>query len=243
MSALRPKNSFALLFMGSCLVSSLASAQTILIVPLERTDSSSMKESNSSYTCPSDKVLTGRMHTGDENGQTTYQCASLEAIDADTLAPISGTIRIEAQNWSGNIKESSGTWYNAPAGMVLIGRAHDGDENGNTRYRPARITLNGRAIEIIDSKTSGDIKESSGTWFKTETRQVMTGRMHKGDENKYTQYKSGTMRVTGSASSAPQAEGSGSTQTAPDAKAPAPQKTQTTPPGKTATPGSAPAPH
>jgi hypothetical protein len=228
------KNTLALSLTGACLVSSVAFAETVIIVPLERVNSSSMKESNSSYTCPSDKVLSGRMHTGDENGQTTYQCASLEAINADTLAPVSGTIQIEPQGWSGNIKESSGTWYDAPAGMVLVGRAHDGDENGNTRYRPARVKLNGRAIEVTDSKTSGEIKESSGTWYTTEAQHVMTGRMHKGDENKNTQYKSGLMRVTGTTSSAPQAEGSGpgSTQQASpkagsagaDSKAPAPQK-------------------
>ncbi|PTL81065.1 hypothetical protein [Vitiosangium sp. GDMCC 1.1324] len=135
-----------------------------------------------------------------------------------------------------------------------IGRAHDGDENGNTRYRPARVTLNGRAIEVIDSKTSNTIKESSGIWYTTETRHVMTGRMHKGDENGNTQYKSGLMRATGSTSSAPQAEGSGpgsTQQTAPKAesagaesKAPTPQKApETTSPGKTPAPSSASSPH
>lgn len=41
----------------------------ILIIPDKRSVSTSMKESNSSFLCPSNCVITGRWHKGDENGK------------------------------------------------------------------------------------------------------------------------------------------------------------------------------
>ena len=52
-----------------------------------------MKESNSSFLCPTNCVITGRRHTGDENGQTTYEYSTLKAVDKDGN-PVSGVIAL-----------------------------------------------------------------------------------------------------------------------------------------------------
>lgn len=38
--------------------------------------SSGVRESDSEYTCPTDTVMVGRQHTGNEHGTTKYQCAA-----------------------------------------------------------------------------------------------------------------------------------------------------------------------
>lgn len=42
------------------------------IITDKRTVTAGMKESSSYFLCPSNTVMTGRYHKGDENGQTTY---------------------------------------------------------------------------------------------------------------------------------------------------------------------------
>ena len=62
----------------------------IKIIPNQRSVSASMKESRSSFLCPSNCVMTGRWHKGDENGQTQYEYATLRAVD-ESGNPVSGT--------------------------------------------------------------------------------------------------------------------------------------------------------
>ncbi|WP_456088545.1 hypothetical protein [Parabacteroides sp.] len=50
-----------------------------------------MKESNSSFLCPTNCVITGRRHTGDKDGN-----------------PVSGVITVEDVQWHTAIKESFG---------------------------------------------------------------------------------------------------------------------------------------
>lgn len=80
------------------------------------------------YTCPTNTVMTGRHHDGDENGDTRYQCASL--VDSKTNLPV----LVEPSVWSSEQKESSSTAEECPTDQVMIGRAHKNDENGETRY-------------------------------------------------------------------------------------------------------------
>lgn len=42
------------------------------IIPKTRTITAGMKESNSYFLCPAGTVMTGRTHSGDENGETIY---------------------------------------------------------------------------------------------------------------------------------------------------------------------------
>ena len=70
----------------------------ILIIPDKRSVSTSMKESNSSFLCPSNCVITGRWHKGDENGQTQYEYATLKVVDENGQIQ-SGTITVEDVKW------------------------------------------------------------------------------------------------------------------------------------------------
>lgn len=47
-------------------------SQKIFIRPQARKRTDGIKEKNSYFLCPSNTVLTGRCHSGDENGLTTY---------------------------------------------------------------------------------------------------------------------------------------------------------------------------
>lgn len=163
----------------------------ILIVPNVRTETGQVKESSSSFECPANTVMTGRYHSGDENGKTAYEYATLKALDA-AGNPVGGVITVEDQRWEGNIKESNGN-YNTPVGRVIVGRRHSGDENGQTAYKTAVVKFNGLATTMINYSTSASNKESKWNWFKTDATHVITGRYHSGDENGNTYYYTGTI--------------------------------------------------
>lgn len=165
------------------------------IIPDTRANSSSMGESNSTFLCPTNTVLTGRKHSGDEKGQTIYEYSTLKAIDADGN-PVTGTITVEDVVWGDWFPEQSGSGFSAPINRVLVGRQHVDDENGATKYAHAKVLFNGNETTVINSLLSSDIKESSGIWFNTDANRVMTGRIHSGDEKGYTKYKSGTVLYT-----------------------------------------------
>jgi len=131
------------------------------IVPNIRTTSQSMKESNSSFLCPTNTVMTGRYHSGDENGQTQYEYATLKAVDSNGNL-ISGTITVEDVRWETSFKESSGSGYDALSGRVIVGRQHSGDENGQTKYATAIVKFNAQSTTLGNGINSSSIKESSG---------------------------------------------------------------------------------
>lgn len=162
------------------------------IIPNARTVTAAIKESESYFLCPANTVMTGRYHTGDENGQTRYEYATLKAVDENGI-PVSGTITVEDVKWATSLKESSGNGYDAPANRVIVGRQHHGDENGQTQYATAIIKFNGDATYVENPLSSSAIKESSGIWFKTNSERVLIGRHHSGDENGNTFYYSGSV--------------------------------------------------
>lgn len=131
------------------------------VVPEKRTVTLGMKESGSYFLCPSNTVMTGRYHKGDENGQTQYEYATLKAVDVDGNL-VSGAITVEDIRWDSYIKESSGNGYSAPANRVIVGRQHKGDENGQTRYATAVIKIDGKTTTLEEGLNSYSIKESSG---------------------------------------------------------------------------------
>lgn len=176
------------------------------IIPNVRTVTSEIKEKNSSFLCPSNTVLTGRYHKGDENGKTRYEYATLKAIDSSG-DPVAGTITVEDVQWDSAFKESSGNGYDAPTNRVLVGRKHSGDENGGTIYEYASL----KAIDYYGNKVDGVItisdlewsesykeSESSNFFFAPEGR-VLTGRQHSGDENGNTKYQTGVVYFNGKA--------------------------------------------
>lgn len=165
------------------------SKETYYIVPKDRTVQGGEKESNSHFVCNPGRVMTGRYHNGDENGKTYYQEATLKAIDTEGKDVSLGEIKVEVnEKWSDYITESSGDGYDAPSGYVIVGREHDGDENGKTRYQIARIKVGNEDTKITQQGISNEIKESAGIWYETEIGYVITGRHHSGDENGMTYY-------------------------------------------------------
>jgi hypothetical protein len=163
-------------------------AQIVLNV---QSTSQSYKESDSSFECPPNTVMIGRMHSGDENGQTVYQYATLKAIDSSGNT-VPGSLVVENSGWSSPQKESSSD-FQAPRNQVFTARRHKGDENGDTWYKTGQIYFNNRLIYIDpepdDLKIT--VKESAGVWAKKDI--PMIRRRHSGDENANTTYYFGRM--------------------------------------------------
>lgn len=167
---------------------------TIFVIPGKRFESASIKESDGkTFQCPENTVLTGRYHSGDENGYTVYQYATLKAVD-ESGQPVSATIAVTDIVWSEEIKESDSN-YTAPSGRVLVGRYHKGDENGVTKYATAIVRVNGLPVTTFSFETSPSVKESSGTWFTTDAERVLVGRVHTSDENGQTFYISARLKT------------------------------------------------
>lgn len=163
-------------------------ANKFYIVPNVRSKSASIKESSGiEFLCPTNTVMTGRWHKGDENGQTQYEYATLKAVDEQGNT-VQAKIEVTDIQWSASLKESSGTGFIASGNRVIVGRYHKGDENGYTKYATAIVKANGEIATVIDTQDSQTIKESSGTWFVTDAQRVIIGRVHKGDENGRTYY-------------------------------------------------------
>ncbi|MBK5008027.1 hypothetical protein [Pseudomonas sp. S32] len=83
------------------------------------------------FNCPSNEVMDGRLHRGDENGETAYRCGKV----------FSGTRQLIVTpdtSWQEQQKESKSEFTCAP-GTVMVGRWHEGDENGYTRVRCATL--------------------------------------------------------------------------------------------------------
>lgn len=136
--------------------------------------SAAVKESSGiAYTCPTNKVMIGRQHNDDENGNTFYYCCSAGVPQATTSSCA----------WSAYLKESSGIPFNCPFNQVMTGRQHHGDENGNTRYQCCNLSQNGTQVPINNCAWSGAIKESDSLYRCLPNGKVMVGRQHNGDEN------------------------------------------------------------
>ncbi|SEC27772.1 hypothetical protein SAMN05428945_2482 [Streptomyces sp. 2224.1] len=95
--------------------------------------SSSQRESGSFFSAPPpNKALSGRQHSGDENGQTRYATASLTWQGRN--------VHLTSYRWTAGQRESSSHSKAGPE-EVMVGRQHNGDENGQTYYQYARVTL------------------------------------------------------------------------------------------------------
>ncbi|MFI6476058.1 hypothetical protein ACIBL5_38220 [Streptomyces sp. NPDC050516] len=93
--------------------------------------SDSQRESNSFFSAPTNQVLVGRQHSGDENGPTRYATASLSAGGR--------TVELTSYRWTPDQRESN-SYSKAGDQEIMIGRQHTGDENGPTRYEYAAIS-------------------------------------------------------------------------------------------------------
>jgi len=82
------------------------------------------------FSCPINQVMVSRAHEGDENGDTTYTCATLYQGDK----PVS----VWPGTWNSAIEESDSE-FACPLEEVMVGRAHKGDENNQTKYLCAKL--------------------------------------------------------------------------------------------------------
>ncbi|EDM36076.1 hypothetical protein PBAL39_23752 [Pedobacter sp. BAL39] len=171
--------------------SRLMSGEQVFLVPNVRQESNNYKESSHTFVTPTGWIMTGRRHSGDENGSTIYEYADLKAVDSQGQ-PLGGIITVEDGRWEGYVKESNSVFV-APSDRVVLGREHYGDENKNTRYFTGVVKYNGVATAIINYVNSITTKESNGTWFRSGSDQVVVGRTHTGDENGNTFYKYATI--------------------------------------------------
>lgn len=76
-----------------------------------------------------------------ENAPTTYYC-SFVLIDGEQA-------QVHLGDWTSPQRESRSD-YSAPDNQVVVGRWHEDDENGDTRYRGAAMYWQGRQVRLID---------------------------------------------------------------------------------------------
>ena len=145
------------------------------------------------FICPSSQVMAGRQHSGDENGNTRYKCAVV-TFNGVSVAPLES--QRAWSNWMQESGKNSGgqSQYQCPQNWVMLGRQHQGDENGNTRYLCSATTTGNQRMVLYPTPWSDPIQESGknsgGTSsFVCPSQQVMVARRHQGDENGNTWYR------------------------------------------------------
>lgn len=157
-----------------------ASAATASTVEVQLQTTSTVKESSGAwFACPADQVMTGRKHSGDENGYTTYYCSRI-LINGEQAT-------VEPRSWVSAGKESS-SLFETGENEIIIGRQHKGDENGYTNYQYGALFWQGRQLRVLARIWSSNMKESNHS-ASVSPYHVMTGRSHSGDENGYTKYQ------------------------------------------------------
>lgn len=168
--------------------------QGTILIPAYRTKSIPQEESANDFLCKGNTVLTGMYHKGDENGETIYEYSTLKP-NFPYGKSVDYEITVENIIWTDPIDEGTdtGRYYDAPFGKVIVGRRHINDEKGTTQYAIGDVFFNGHPTTIKNYHISEQIKESNGTWFKTNSLCVITGRHHYGDENGKTYYGLGTI--------------------------------------------------
>ncbi|MFI6451013.1 hypothetical protein ACIBF6_05620 [Streptosporangium amethystogenes] len=138
-----------------------------------------LREPDSTFVCSAGEVLIDRAHWGDENGWTRYRCGQIR-IDGEAVT-------VQTGNWSYGIKESN-SYFAAPADQVLIGRRHQGDENGLTWYLAGTLHWRGSPVRLTSRQWTAAMTESNHS-SQAFAPLVMTGRQHQGDENGRTFYE------------------------------------------------------
>lgn len=136
--------------------------------------SAPIKESSGiEYTCPGKMVMAGVKHSGDENGNTQYQCCSLDPQNVEKTACA----------WSKEMKESNSN-YVCSSGQAMVGRWHNKDENGPTKYNCCNL-INDAGQVLPDDTTCywSNSSRQSKSDLQCKAGEIMRGRSHQGDEN------------------------------------------------------------
>jgi hypothetical protein len=83
--------------------------------------------------CAADKVMTGREHRGDEEGNTYYQCGTPKAKFGNLQVVPDAT-------WT-HVGNETDSKFQCPANKVIVGRYHYGDEDGTSSTKYLCATL------------------------------------------------------------------------------------------------------
>jgi hypothetical protein len=125
------------------------------------------------FKCAGGTMMIGVKHSGDENGDTRYQCCALSPQPVEKLACA----------WSESIRESN-SLYNCPGHQLMAGRKHTGDENGFIRYYCCNLHNPAGQVLPVDSQCEWvGPQQQSASDLSCKANQVMRGRQHSGDEN------------------------------------------------------------
>jgi hypothetical protein len=146
--------------------------------------SQAMEESASDFICPVNTVMIGRTHWGDENGDTLYLCTPI--LYGNNYVTVRWGV------WSAPIEESGKhgngeSSFTCPENHIMVGRYHQGDENGDTRYLCAKL-IPSQSPSALSANTYFPSQEESDSDFTCPANMVMTYRKHEGDENGQTTY-------------------------------------------------------
>jgi len=151
----------------------------------DRSWSTAYTENSHDFSCPPNTIMTGRKHTGDENGPTRYECAN--AIQSGAIVVIQDKVK------SSGIKESAGIYFVCPNNKIMTGRSHTGDENGRTTYECATATHAGRNLMVTPTQWAQSSNEHMGEFY-CPADQFLIGRWHQGDEEGHTMYRCATLQ-------------------------------------------------
>ncbi|KAB8186589.1 hypothetical protein [Microbispora catharanthi] len=146
-----------------------------------------LTESDHAFQCPTNEVLIGREHYGDENGITGYTCGRVY-IDGEQITVMKFPL--------GDAMKESDSFFSAPENNAIVGRRHKGDENGTTTYYYGTLFWKGRVVRLTSRGWTIPLVESHHASMAGAV-EVMTGRRHSGDENGDTAYEYGTVTLDG----------------------------------------------
>lgn len=145
----------------------LSDPYVVRVVPDVRRETSPMNEANSTYTAPTNTVITGRWHSGaPTSGTTRYEYSTLKAILANgSAAP--GRVTLDNISWGGWIDEFNMNASSYDEARVVVGRQVSGN---NIRYMYATIRYEGQivragAYQLGDGGT-GTVVENAGQWAR-----------------------------------------------------------------------------
>lgn len=151
------------------------------------------KISESCYKADKGCIIVGRKHSGDENGYTYYKTGKPVIVPFNNQkVPDNLSISLAHQNTTDGQKQSRSNFL-CEGNYAIIGRTHEGDENGQTSLTVAELifTQGGESLQDYEIKTQTETvkvdKEDSGKWATLSPEPnvylPMTGMQHVGDEN------------------------------------------------------------
>ncbi|MEV4013110.1 hypothetical protein AB0J35_21630 [Nonomuraea angiospora] len=172
------------------LITPAVASASAAVVEVRLTTTSTMRESDSLFVCPSNQVMIGREHHGDENGYTTYRCGRIfingEQVTVLSLYPYS----------AGAPKYEPDSFFTTDEDKAIVGRKHIGDETAFTTYYAGTMFWKGQVVKV-GSRRWTDLMYENDHSSRAEAAEIMTGRWHGGDENGMTTYEYGTVTVDG----------------------------------------------